>query len=231
MLVIGSPQFETQDDFGQGDGVYAIPRWTCDLDQIHLDPGLIDLSDLDLTVRNIFVRLRGIFSQSKAPDMLEMSTVLSTTDLHDLTLFALHRLLCLPPFANIDHRSAALSESMRYGASIYMFIVHGPTYYSHAVILNSLLVQLRYHLGPLISSDSLHHSLLLWLLSVGNVASVGTNESDWFRGQATGVSAVLGIRCWEDVEVHLKRVLYLQPGCRVLFQQIWETAITSNQTS
>jgi hypothetical protein len=230
MLVIGSPQFGAQDDFGRGDGLCAIPQWTYNFNQTNLNSEFIDLGDLglDFTLQDIFARLRTIFGHSKKSTMTGPSTILSNTDLHDLTCFVLHRLLSLPPLASVDNQSAILSECVRYGASIYMFVVHGPTYYSHAMILSSLLVQLKHHLEPLISSHDFQDSLLLWLLSVGMVASIGTSLSEWFQGQAEAVSAVFGIRSWEDVEVQLKKVLWLEAKCQVLFQQIWEQIITSN---
>lgn len=230
MLVTGSPQFEAQDNFGGGNGVCAIHQWQCSFSMESSGSNLLDLDALclDPVLKNILIRLRSIFGQCK---MSGDKVTLSTTDLHDLTCFILHRLLHLPHFTSVDSQSATTSECLRYGAAIYMFLIHGPTYYSHANILNSLVLQLKHHLDSLISSDGSQESLLLWVLSVGNVASIGTNERPWFRGQAAAVSAALGIRCWEDVEVHLKRVLWLESRCRLLFKQTWEDIVASSSSS
>jgi hypothetical protein len=111
-----------------------------------------------------------------------------------------------------------------------MFIIHGPTYYSHANILNALVLKLEYHLGSLLSFVERQDSLFVWFLSIGAVASIGTNESQWFRGRAAAISIVLGLRCWDDVKAHLERILWLKTTAQFLFQQIWEEVITSNSS-
>jgi hypothetical protein len=167
-----------------------------------MDPNLFDFDTLvfDPNVANIVNRLRSVFgdSTSHAP------VILSATDLHDLTCFALHRLLSLPPFT--DAQSSNTSECLRHAVAAYMFIVHGATYYSHIHILNALIIQLQFHLESLLSFGEHQDSLLLWYVSVGAVASTGTNES------------------------HLKRVLWLEARSQVLFQQVWEGILMSNSS-
>jgi hypothetical protein len=69
---------------------------------------------------------------------------------------------------------------------------------------------------------------LLWLLSVGAVASTGTNENYWFRGEAAAVSVALNVQCWDDVEAHLKRILWHETRSRDVFQQTWKEIFASN---
>jgi hypothetical protein len=191
-----------------------------------MDPNLFDFDTLvfDPNVANIVNRLRSVFgdSTSHAP------VILSATDLHDLTCFALHRLLSLPPFT--DAQSSNTSECLRHAVAAYMFIVHGATYYSHIHILNALIIQLQFHLESLLSFGEHQDSLLLWYVSVGAVASTGTNESHWFRGKAVALSVALGLQCWDDVKTHLKRVLWLEARSQVLFQQVWEGILISNSS-
>jgi hypothetical protein len=218
MLVTGSPQFESQDDYGRGNGVCAVQQWQCDypIGSFHHD--LLDFGGLgiDHMLENTVTRVRSIFGAFQTTDN---PVILSTTDLHDLTCFVLHRLLSLHPFT--DSCSANISECLRYGSSIYMFLVHGPTYYSHASILHSLSLRLKHHLDSLVSPDT-EDSLLLWLLSVGSAAAIRTSESRWFKERMTVQCANLGLRCWEDFKAHLKRVLWCERRPQGPFQQMWE---------
>ncbi|PMD59819.1 uncharacterized protein K444DRAFT_401091 [Hyaloscypha bicolor E] len=215
LLVSGSPQFETQDDFGEGNGICAIQQWQRPFSSECNDPNLLDFDalGLDPALCNIVNRLRCI---------LHDLAILSVTDLHDLTCFTLHRLMSLPPHTGVESQSPNISECLQYSISAYMLILQGATYYSHAHILNALVIQFQPHLGPLSSIGECQDSLLLWLLSVGAVASTGTNENYWFRGEAAAVSAALDIQCWGDVEAHLKRILWHETRSRDVFQQIWK---------
>lgn len=231
MLVTGSPQFDAQDDFGDGEGVCAIKEWQSQFSTEDQKPDLLDFCALgfDPMLGNTVNHLRTVFGVFQAQDH---PVILSTTDLHDLTCFTLHRLLSLPSLTGVDYLSTNTSECLRYGISLYMFIVHGPTYYSHANLLNALVLQLEHYLNPLLSFFVQQDSLLVWFLSVGAVASIGTSESQWFRGRAATVSLALEVRSWPDVEAHLKRVLWLETATatttRVLFEHTWEDIITSN---
>lgn len=232
MLVIGLPQFQTQDDFGLGDGINPIPQWYCDPLKASSTPDRLDLSDigLDLEVENIFIRLRIIFDQSDTPQLQGASNSMSTNDLLDLACFVLHRLLLLPSPSGIEDgsRTAIMSECIRYATAIYMFITHGPTYYSHAEILNSLVVRLKYFLEDLRPSLGFPDALDIWLISVGMVTSTGTDQSGWFSDEMEVLSAVLGLHCWEDVKFHLQSVLCLDAMCDELFRQPWEKAFASD---
>jgi hypothetical protein len=221
LLVSGSPQFETQDDFGEGNGICAIQQWQRPFSSECNDPNLLDFDalGLDPALCNIVNRLRCI---------LHDLAILSVTDLHDLACFTLHRLMSLPPHTGVESQSPNISECLQYSISAYMLILQGATYYSHAHILNALVIQFQPHLGPLSSIGECQDSLLLWLLSVGAVASTGTNENYWFRGEAAAVSAALDIQCWGDVEAHLKRILWHETRSRDVFQQTWKEILAAD---
>jgi hypothetical protein len=223
LLVTGSPQFETQDDFGRGNGICALQQWQFPISIEDENQSLLDFDTLSLDpiVGNIANRLRSI---------LHSPTTISATDLHDLTCFILHRLLSLPPLASVDSPSSYTSECMRYAISAYMFIIHGPTYYSHLHVLNTLIIQLKFHLSLMLSLGGCQDSLLLWFLSVGVIASTGTNESRWFRIEARTVAETLGVQRWEDIEVHLRRILWLETRSRVLFQETLKEILASTST-
>ena len=220
LLVTGSPQFETQDDSGQGSGICAIRQWQSPCFVEHKDPHLLDFNELDLdpALRNIANRLRSI---------LYSPASLSTTDLHDLTCFTLHRLLSLPSLSSADSRAINTSECMRYAIAAYMFIIHGPTYYSHVHVLNTIIIQIKSHISTMLSVRECQDSLLLWLLTVGAVASIGTNENHWFRNEAITAAGTVGVQHWDDIEAHLSRVLWLGTRPSVLFQQTWEDILSS----
>jgi hypothetical protein len=230
LLVTGSPQFETQDDFGAGDGISTISQWQYQISTHERNSNFLDLDALkvDPTLGNIVNRLRAVFGGVSST--CQESVILTTTDLHDLTCFALHRLLSLSHFAGVDFQSSSTSECLRYSVAAYMFIIHGATYYSHVHILNAFIIQLQCHVGPLLSSLDSNQSLLLWFLSVGAVAATESNESNWFRGKAAAVSAALGVQCWEDVERHLKRVLWLETRSKLVFQLVWDEILSSNSS-
>lgn len=222
MLVMGFPQFQTQDDFGQGDGISAIPQWYCESAQVqpHLSSLDFTILDLDPAIENILIRLRMIFQY--LGDSQNPSASLSTTDLHDLTCFVLHRLLLLPPTIDNDPQSAALSNCLRCATSIYMLVIHGPTYFPHTAMLRSLLLQLKHHFSSLILPAELQDPLSVWILSVGMVGSLGTGENSWFLEQSSALSATLGFQSWEDAKLRLESVLWLDAGSGNLFRQIWE---------
>lgn len=100
MLIMGKPQFDAQDDFGNGNGIPPPPEWQLDLTiAIHEEDlprifGVCEMvaENIDPEVRHVFIRLRNLFHRAqKAP--------ISSTLLHDLTCYVVHRLLLLHPGA------------------------------------------------------------------------------------------------------------------------------------
>ncbi|KAG0651509.1 hypothetical protein D0Z07_1534 [Hyphodiscus hymeniophilus] len=218
LLVTCLPQFEAQDDSGAGDGVSTIQEWQLEL-PLDQDASFLDLSGLgiDPVVERTLTRLRCIFGErsSKHPGLM------STTDFHDLTCFILHRLLNLHPPTSVDPFSANTSECLRFGITIHMLTAHGPTYYSHANFLRSLLLQFKHHLEHLDLLDA-PDSFMLWSFSIAAVAAIGMNELHWFREQLSALFARLNLRYWEDFKTHLKKVLWLEARSEIWFQQLWE---------
>ena len=141
MIVTGRPQFETQDDDGVGPGIPPIPEWQ--LEHLTIDEDLSELGDMEIEpeVENVFLRLRHVFRRSQR-------VPLSTTKLHDLTCFVVHRLLHSAPDA-ADLQGSPVTECLRYGIVLYMFHIQGPTYFSHEVILNTLTTRFMEHVKRL----------------------------------------------------------------------------------
>ncbi|KAJ5504417.1 hypothetical protein N7463_007291 [Penicillium fimorum] len=224
MLIMGHPQFETQDDFGIGDGIPPIPEWQ--FDSTAHDDQLFDLStiEVDYAVSNVFNRLRNIFQRAH-------NIPFPATQLHDLTCFVIHRLLLSVPGTAIPPLSP-MTESIRCGIILYMFISQGPTYYPHAVILNTIIIRFMEHLEHLASTPRVYDSLDVWFTAVGMVASSGTSHHRWFMERAQDVTASLQLGNFSDTLIHIKAVLWLdKPQSEDLFRSYWDTIFNGTDQS
>ncbi|OKP14560.1 hypothetical protein PENSUB_13912 [Penicillium subrubescens] len=202
MLILGHPQFPVQDDGGVGDGIPPISEWlscstTLENDTIPELSWVID----DEVVRTALARLRYIFNRAEGEPF-------SGTKLHDLTLFVTHRLLLSVPDTQ-DSTSSPVTQCIRYALIIYMFIIQGPTYYSHDVILSSIVTQFIWHLERLESTPHVYDALDIWLLTIGIVASAGTANYHSYTAKIRGVCAYLNLTDFPDVLTYLKSICWL----------------------
>lgn len=208
MLIMGMPQFDVQDDLGNGTGIPPPPEWQLDFTIAILQEDLpqifgvseTDVENINLEVRHVFIRLHNLFRRAQ-------TNHISSTVLHDLTCYVVHRLLLLhadttaasnahthnsdqtpapllssitttlptltPPtsIASIQPGPfledpsqpilnypsccpSAISECIRYGIVLYMFITQGSTYFSHNVVLNTLTGKFMEPLKQLFSEGS-----------------------------------------------------------------------------
>ncbi|KNG45392.1 c6 zinc finger domain-containing protein [Stemphylium lycopersici] len=221
MILLQTPQFDVQNDWGRGDAIAPIPQWVdaADKSQKELPSHFVGL-EIQLSVRDTLLRLRSIFDMSQ-------QQALSTTDLHDLTCFVLHKLLSLSPPPFETSRGVAESECVRYSVALYMLIIHGPTYFTHAHLQSNLVSGLRAHLDGTMQSLSLYHeAIALWGLTVGMVASDGTSENFLFESQVKALCVRLNLHAWVDIRNLLEQVLwYKMPWAELIFQQRWEMAM------
>ncbi|KAL4744113.1 hypothetical protein BDV11DRAFT_210787 [Aspergillus similis] len=192
MLVMGQPQFSTQDDLGLGDGLPLVPEWQMDLTSADNDSYFLSILDLlvDPEVRSSLSRLQHAFNKAQ-------SLPFSSTQLHDLTCFVIHRLLLSAPDPASTPESP-FTECIRYAMALYMFIIHGPTYYSHDVIMNTM------------STPRFYESVDVWILAIGLVASSNTEQYGWFVERAQDVAPSLKLRDWADTLMHIKSILWLE---------------------
>ncbi|KAI9900982.1 hypothetical protein N3K66_005244 [Trichothecium roseum] len=216
MLVMGHPQFQTQDDWGTGDGIPPIPEWQLDNVAHHDDfaiaaSGLAGALNGDVQVKNVLMRLRNIFRRAQ-------TTPLEPTRLHDLTSFVIHRLLSSKPGTGGDNgnngndplaQSDPVTECIRYATILYMFILQGPTYYSHEHMMSAISFDLKEQLQLFSSGSEMDYSIHIWLLAVGMVASTGSPNHGWFLEEARGLVSTLQIDGWQEVFDHIKSVLWL----------------------
>ncbi|KAI1869780.1 uncharacterized protein JN550_005761 [Neoarthrinium moseri] len=208
--------FPTKDDSGSGDGISPIRQWQLELGGSVSEREVLGDLDIDPALRNILIRLRAIFHQTHQPS-------LTTTELHDLTCFVMHRLLMLPAFSPPDARRSATSECLRHALALYMLTIHGPTYYSHADLAKNITLQLKSYLETPNLLNDMYAPLRIWILTVAIMANTGTPYRQWFMAQAcVALEAVHGLHTWEDIHDCLKGVLWVHSHQTELFKRKWE---------
>jgi len=237
MLVTGEPQFLTQDDertTHTGDGIAPIEQWNSTSAMLTSGLQLSGYLGAKSPVRlgpetaNIYQHLRSLLSSDGA------STSLTNNEIHDLTCFAIHRLLSEPPVREADTpESSAVSEIVRYGLAIYMFILHGHAYYSHAEILYSLVMRLHEYLEQCETAGcSLQDGCLtVWILSMGLMAAAATPEWNWFAQRAAAHHAV-ALLSWADIVKSLRLVLWHTSSYHEqTLKLVWEQALAVMELS
>lgn len=110
-----------------------------------------------------------------------------------------------------------------------MFIIQGPTYYSHAVISSTIVIRLVEHLKYLSLDPRALDSLDVWLATIGMVASTGTAHHETFMQRARVIVASLELESFHDTMAHFKTVLWLAAQTEDVFRLHWD-AVFSIQT-
>ncbi|KAJ5097086.1 hypothetical protein N7456_007807 [Penicillium angulare] len=213
MLIMGHPQFNTQDDIGFGDGIPCIPEWQLDTTALDDSSGF-NKNEVDYDVWNVFIRLRSVLQRTKQISF-------SSTHLHDLTCFVIHRLL-LSISTSDPSQHSPITESLRYAIIIFMLKIQGPTYYSHAVIMNTMASRFMESFRQLESIPRAYDSLDVWLVSVGLLITTGTPNYTWFIERAQVVSAYLQLSCFYDALGHIQDILWVETSQgEDFFQSHW----------
>ncbi|GJN85530.1 hypothetical protein PLIIFM63780_009097 [Purpureocillium lilacinum] len=218
LLVTGTPQFTVQDDDGFGDGLSPIPQWRLAPSTTELDTGPFSGADIDHDVANILSRLLYIFEPLEQPR-------LTNADLHDLTCFAVHKLLLLPETPSgggaTEPSRSAVSECLRYAMVLYMLVLHGTTYYSHVHLVMAVVQQLQKQIEALAESPHLHGPLGIWAVSVGMASAADMDDAcAWFMEQGRFLARELDLVTWDDVLMQLQSVLWSE-GNEPLFRRQW----------
>lgn len=218
MIVTQTPQFAVQEQNGSGDGIAPISQWYRATHNIHdLTPTFLNIPLLDPDIADVLCRLHNLFDSDQY--------TLSSTDLHDLTCYAVHRLLHWSPQPTAENFPYDLAASgiVRHALVLYMLITHGPTYFSHARLQYALALKLQAQMEYTWSCMlQKHRSLVLWLLSIGMIASEGTPEEHWFVEQARLAATTLTLNSPEDVIFYLRDIVWMDsPAATTLFSQKW----------
>lgn len=258
MLILGCPQFDTQDDVGRGDGIPPPPEWQLDFSSFALEEDLprifgsgVNVDDIDYEVSNVFIRLHDVFYRSQ-------TVPLPNTRLHDLTCFVVHRLL---PSQTPEQKPSPITECICHAMILYMLITQGPIYYSHHVLLNNLTERFMVHLTQLdlepsvetevkplppgMGDASLHppaqrilrDPLDIWLVAVGLVAAAASSHYEWFVDRAKQISLLLLLDrkelFWQDdILARIKSVLWLdRPRAEDAFRTHWESVLETLHSS
>lgn len=224
MVVMQTPQFPAQEKAGPDDGIAPIPQWFQADSNINARISItLDTPPLDPEIADVLFRLHNLFDSSRFK--------LSTTDLHDLTCYVLHKLLLWEPQLQANRALCDLTASgmVRHATVLYLLIVHGPTYFSHARLQYATALKLQAQMEYSWLNMLFNHSALtLWLLSVGMVASDGLPEGQWFISQAYKAAEALNLWTWDEVIVRLRGIVWLDSTSAItLFQQKWQEAWTT----
>jgi hypothetical protein len=213
MLVMGHPQFETQDDLGFGEGVPSIPEWQRDATKNSERWDELGTIGIDYQVANVFFRLHSVFENAQG-------TQLSSTKVHDLTCFVVHRLLLTAPADPEISYNSHMTECVRYAIILYMFTIQGPTYYSHAVILSAMVIRLHRHIESLEWNPRSYGPLDIWIALVGMAASAGDDRfHNWFVDRAQTVCNYLRLEGSSHVLARMRTILWLDlPHSEAIFR-------------
>ncbi|KAF2622230.1 hypothetical protein BU25DRAFT_213188 [Macroventuria anomochaeta] len=219
MIVMQTPQFPAQDNLGCGDGIAPISQWYEATSNIRvLAPTVLDIPLLDPDITDALCRLHNLFDSSQY--------TLSSTDLHDLTCYVVHKLLLWTPQPQLNSFLCDLTASgiVRHALVLYLLIIHGPTYFSHARLQYATALKLQAQMEHAWFNMLFSHgSLALWLLSVGMVASDGTPEGQWFVTQARIAAGALNLQTWDDIVVRFKEIVWLNSRtAEPMFQRKWQ---------
>ena len=216
MVVTQAPQFLTQDDCSAEDGIAPISQWH-EASMHDRTPTILSTPLLDPHIEDVLSRLHHLFDSSQYS--------LSSTDIHDLTCYVVHRLLHWSPQPQPDDLPPDLSTSgiIRYGMILYMLIIQGPTYFSHARLQYAITLKLQAQMEHTwLNMLCNHGSLALWLLSVGMVASEGTPEEQWFTDQTRMAAMALSLNFPDESIHHLREIIWFDsPIATSLFEQKW----------
>ena len=111
---------------------------------------------------------------------------------------------------------------------LYMLIIHGTTYYTHTELANNIIQQLKGHLQSLAGriGNLLFDSLQLWVLSVAIVSATDPTELQRLNLAAKIAANAMGLQTWDDVVIHLKRILWLESERAEVFRFQWDGILT-----
>jgi hypothetical protein len=142
--------------------------------------------------------------------------------------FIQHRLLSLPPAAILDadfRKNHPVYEICRLAALVFSVSAIFPLPVQTAP-LPTLVKLLQAELQDSgLKSDWWFPDaagVLIWALTLGGIAATGTPNRTWFVAALAYLSAYRGLSNWQDLELILDRVLWLDSACGLGGQHLWE---------
>jgi hypothetical protein len=139
--------------------------------------------------------------------------------------FVQHSLLLLPTAGELEFpevSSIHLYEAIRYTALIYSIAVTFPLppmtgiYDKLTARLKSVLEESKLDL-----CWKLYPKTLLWVLTLGGIASSVTVHRSWYVQTLAAISAALDISRWDDVAEEMGRYLWLERACDAGGRKLW----------
>lgn len=149
----------------------------------------------------------------------ELSTVI------DRRNFVQHALLSLPTADELESGevgSVHLYEAVRYAALIYSVAVTFPlppmtgVYDKLTARLKSVLEESKLDL-----CWKLYPKTLLWVLTLGGIASSVTVHRSWYVRTLSVISAALNISTWDEVVEEMGQYLWLERACDAGGRKLW----------
>jgi hypothetical protein len=136
-----------------------------------------------------------------------------------------HALLSLPTAHELEFgevSSVSLYESIRYTSIIYSIAVTFPL-----PPTTGIYDRLTGHLESVLEESKLDlcwklfPRTLLWILTLGGIASSVTVERSWYVRNLAAVSAALNISRWVDVADEMGQYLWLERACDIGGRKLW----------
>ncbi|KAJ5322454.1 hypothetical protein N7452_010743 [Penicillium brevicompactum] len=115
-------------------------------------------------------------------------------------------------------------EACRLGLVVYSLLILFPVplmtepYPDLAQLLKNELVHVRVDPSPWMSNLD----LLLWLLTMGGIAALGTDTRWWYIQQIQWVTAMLELHTWEHFKSTVASILWLDSPCDFEGLPLWE---------
>jgi hypothetical protein len=154
-----------------------------------------------------------------------IAPVSDLSEVIDRRNFVQHSLLSLPTADELDFAdvsSARLYDAIRYSALIYSIAVTFPLppmtgiYDKLTARLKSVLQESR-----LDRYWKLYPKTLLWVLTLGGIASAVTTYRSWYVQTLAGISAALNIWRWDEVVEEMGQYLWLERACDAGGRKLW----------
>jgi hypothetical protein len=136
-----------------------------------------------------------------------------------------HALLSLPTAQELEFgevSSVSLYESIRYTAIIYSVAVTFPL-----PPMTGIYSKLTGHLKSVLEESKLdlcwklYPKALLWVLTLGGIASSVTVHRSWYVRNLAAVSMALNISRWDDVADEMGQYLWLERACDIGGRKLW----------
>jgi hypothetical protein len=184
--------------------------------------------DLDLQVVSITPAVRNMLLELKRFTAgLNSYGVYKTAD---EALGVLSRTCCILQrlLSSSNDRHDHFSESCRLASALFIFIPLRGHFPDPAMLVNSLLLQLKVSLSCL-DHSIMDLTLLFWIFVVGGIQAVDTIERRWFMGYIVILMNDLNLDSRSAATAALHEVIWHERFCELPFEILWGEALSMQQ--